>query len=108
MTTPASNPGTSVERRVAIRLLRGAWEKGCMREETADQRLSLISTPWSLVCRAHQGSIGEAEAARKHLLERYGGAVSRYLGKVLRDPDAAAEVFQEFALQLVHGKLQGA
>jgi RNA polymerase sigma-70 factor (ECF subfamily) len=80
----------------------------CMRAENADQRLSLISTPWSLVCRAHEGSIGEVKAARQHLLERYGGAVSRYLGKVLRNPDAAAEVFQEFALQLVHGKLHKA
>jgi RNA polymerase sigma-70 factor (ECF subfamily) len=79
-----------------------------MREENIAQRLSLISTPWSLICRAHEGSIGEVKAARQDLLERYGGAVSRYLAKVLGDPDAAEEVFQEFALQLVHGKLHGA
>src|SRR5262249_38291477 len=80
----------------------------CMKVENSAQRLSLISTPWSLVCRAHHGSVGEAKAARQHLLERYGGAVCRYLRKVLRDPDAAEEVFQEFALQLVHGQLRGA
>src|SRR5262249_10313621 len=32
----------------------------------------------------------------------------RYLAKVLGDQDAADEVFQEFALQLLHGELHGA
>src|SRR5207253_2799935 len=45
---------------------------------------------------------------RQQLLERYGCAVQRYLRKVLRDPDAADEVFQEFALHLLHGDLRGA
>src|SRR5262249_18321727 len=34
--------------------------------------------------------------------------VRRYLHIVLHDPDAADELFQEFALQLVHGDLRGA
>jgi RNA polymerase sigma-70 factor (ECF subfamily) len=41
-------------------------------------------------------------------VERYGGAVRRYLRKLLHDPDAADEVFQEFVLELVHGNLRGA
>jgi RNA polymerase sigma-70 factor (ECF subfamily) len=77
-------------------------------EEATDQRLNLISTQWSLVHRAHHGSAAAANAARQQLLERYGGAVRRYLCKVLRDPDGADEVFQEFALGLVHGDLRGA
>jgi RNA polymerase sigma-70 factor (ECF subfamily) len=72
------------------------------------QRLSLIPTQWSLVYRAHHGSAESAKPARQQLLERYGGAVHRYLCKVLGDPDAAAEVFQEFALQLLHGDLREA
>jgi RNA polymerase sigma-70 factor (ECF subfamily) len=76
--------------------------------EILDQRLSQIPTLWSLVFQAHRGPTEAAWPARRQLLERYGGAIQRYLRKVLRDPDAAAEVFQEFALQLLHGDLRGA
>jgi RNA polymerase sigma-70 factor (ECF subfamily) len=76
--------------------------------DNLSQRLSLIPTLWSLVHRAHHGPAEAAHSARRQLLERYGGAVQRYLRKLLHDPDAAQEVFQEFALQLVHGDLRGA
>jgi RNA polymerase sigma-70 factor (ECF subfamily) len=79
-----------------------------MKEENPNQRLSLIPTLWSLVYLAHHGPAEEANSARQQLLERYRGAVYRYLRKLLQDPDAADEVFQEFALQLVHGDLRGA
>src|SRR5437870_43128 len=79
-----------------------------MQLENVPYRLSLISTLWSLVWRAHHGPNEAAHAARQQLLERYGCAVQRYLRKVLRDPDAADEVFQEFALHLLHGDLRGA
>ena len=74
----------------------------------SNQHLSWIATPWSLVGRANHGSAEAANAARQQLLERYGGAVRRYLRAVLHDADAADEVFQEFALHLVHGDLRGA
>src|SRR5262249_18756684 len=80
----------------------------CMKQEPPNQRLSLISTAWSLVWRANHASTEEAKAARQQLLERYGGAVRRYLLNLLHDPDAADEVFQEFALRLVRGDLRGA
>jgi RNA polymerase sigma-70 factor (ECF subfamily) len=67
-----------------------------------------ISTLWSLVYRANQASGDVANLARLQLLARYGGAVRRYLSKLLGDPDAVDEVFQEFSLQLVHGALRGA
>jgi RNA polymerase sigma-70 factor (ECF subfamily) len=73
-----------------------------------NQRLSLIPTLWSLVFRAHQASVTAASPARQELLERYGGAVYRYLRTVLHDVDAADDVFQEFALHLIHGDLRGA
>src|SRR5580692_8365511 len=41
-------------------------------------RLEMISTRWTLLEQAHRGTDGAA-AARTHLLERYGGAVRRYL-----------------------------
>src|SRR5438105_8496324 len=79
-----------------------------MQDGHLDHRISRISTMWSLIYRAHHGSAEALKSARQELLERYGGAARRYLGKVLHNPDAADEVFQEFALQLVHGDLRGA
>jgi len=79
-----------------------------MKQDDPNQPLNLISTPWSLVCRANDGSAWEAKVARRQLLDRYGGAIRRYLRKVLRNADAADEVFQEFALRLIHGDLRGA
>jgi len=70
--------------------------------------LNQISTLWSLVCRANQGPTEAAKSARQQLLERYGGAIRRYLRNVLNDKDAADEIFQEFALELCHGNLRGA
>ena len=79
-----------------------------MPAENYNRWLSQISTLWSLVYSAHQGTPEVVNSARQQLLDRYGAAVRRYLRKLLRDPYAADELFQEFALQLVHGNLRGA
>jgi RNA polymerase sigma-70 factor (ECF subfamily) len=79
-----------------------------MQPENLNERLSLIPTLWSLVCRAHRGPGDAARSARRQLLQRYGGSVQRYLRKVVREPGGADEVFQEFALRLLHGDLRGA
>jgi DNA-directed RNA polymerase specialized sigma24 family protein len=71
-------------------------------------RLNEISTLWSVVLQANQDEAEAARLAQRRLLERYGGAVRRYLLGALRDPDAADELFQEFALLLVDGDLRGA
>jgi DNA-directed RNA polymerase specialized sigma24 family protein len=71
-------------------------------------RLNLISTYWSVVNQAHGSRAEAARSARGQLLEHYEGAVRRYLRGALRDEDAAADVFQEFALCLVRGDLHGA
>src|SRR5262245_59876319 len=82
---------------------------GCpMQEKHSLERLSLIPTMWSLVHVAHHGSAEEARAAKQTLLSRYGDAVRRYLRKLLRKPEDADEVFQEFAVRLLHGDLHGA
>ncbi len=67
-----------------------------------EQHLSHIATQWSVVRRAHSDDDDRA-AAQQALLERYGGAVRRYLIASLRDTDAADEVFQDFALRFVRG-----
>jgi RNA polymerase sigma-70 factor (ECF subfamily) len=73
-----------------------------MHSEDAKRRLSQISTIWTLVTRAADGATKDG-AANAALVERYHSAVYRYLIAATRDPDAADELFQEFALKLVRG-----
>jgi RNA polymerase sigma factor (sigma-70 family) len=79
-----------------------------MTTDNLKEQLNLISTQWSLVRRAQLGPANATNSAQEQLLERYSAAAHRYLCKVLNDPDAADEVFQEFALRLVRGDLGGA
>jgi RNA polymerase sigma factor (sigma-70 family) len=73
-----------------------------------EQRLSRIATQWSLVHRAHGEGDDDRHFAQRALLDRYGGAIRRYLVAALRDADAADEVFQDFALRFVQGDFQSA
>jgi RNA polymerase sigma-70 factor (ECF subfamily) len=77
-------------------------------EESLDQHLSRIATMWTLVCQANEASEGGARSAQQQMLNRYGGAVRRYLQGVVRDSDVADDLFQEFALKFLGGKLKGA
>ena len=74
-------------------------------ELPSSQRLSRISTLWTLLERAHAG---QSELARKALVHRYAGAAYRYLLGAVRDEDAAADLFQEFALRMLRGDFHGA
>src|SRR5437660_9382484 len=79
-----------------------------MEQERPDHRLSRISTLWTIVAHA-KGGPGEAvRAAQQELMRRYGRAVHRYLLGALRDPDAADELAQEFALSFLRGECKGA
>lgn len=69
----------------------------------SNERLSGITTSWTLLRTAYDAPPDDAQAARRLLIERYGGAARRYLAAVLRDPDAADDLSQEFALDLVRG-----
>ena len=73
-----------------------------------DARLSQMSTSWSVMFQAHGDGAEDAKAARRDLLGRYSRPVYRYLTAALRDPDAADEVYQEFALRLVRGDFRRA
>jgi RNA polymerase sigma-70 factor (ECF subfamily) len=77
-------------------------------DQELHSRISRITTVWTLVAQAHRGEAGAAAQAQQVLLERYSGAIYRYLVAVLRDPDAADEVFQEFALRFVRGYFRNA
>lgn len=71
-------------------------------------RLSAIVTRWTLLKQAHASSTGQARQAQEVLLQRYGGAIRRYLLGCVRDPDQADELYQEFAIKFIQGGLQGA
>jgi RNA polymerase sigma factor (sigma-70 family) len=70
---------------------------------TENKHLSRIETQWSVVQRAHETDSAGTMAARASLIERYGGAVRRYLMASLRDADAVDDAFQEFSLRFVRG-----
>jgi len=74
-----------------------------MDPQELSQRLSRISTMWTMVLQAHGEAADAVTAAQRVLVQRYGGAVYRYLLGAVRDPDAAAELSQEFALRFVRG-----
>jgi RNA polymerase sigma-70 factor (ECF subfamily) len=77
-------------------------------EQEVSRRLSHISTCWTLVFQAHQTRADAAHVAQRTLMQRYCGAVYRYLLGALRDPDAADELSQEFALRFVRGDFKRA
>jgi RNA polymerase sigma-70 factor (ECF subfamily) len=78
-----------------------------MNPSDAELHLSRISTLWTVVCQANSPD-DAVHAAQSRLLERYGGAVRRYLLAATRDADAAEELFQEFAVRFLRGGLRGA
>src|SRR5262245_11072204 len=79
-----------------------------MNNESVQQRLSQISTAWTLITHAQGGPAAADTAAQAALVERYQAAVFRYLLGALRDADPADELFQEFALRLVRGDFRRA
>jgi DNA-directed RNA polymerase specialized sigma24 family protein len=73
-----------------------------------DQRLSRMSTMWTVVLNAHGGGADSANADLARLAQRYSGVVYRYLLGATRDPDAAADLSQEFALRILRGAFRHA
>jgi RNA polymerase sigma-70 factor (ECF subfamily) len=68
----------------------------------ATPALNTLSTNWAEIAAAHGTgrAVREAQAA---VLRRYGRAVTHYLTAVLRDPHAADDLSQEFALRFLRG-----
>ena len=79
-----------------------------MDPETLNHHLSRIETHWTAVFQAHQGQPAEVAEAQSALMRRYGGAVHRYLLASLRDPEAADDLSQEFALRFLRGDFRNA
>lgn len=70
-----------------------------------DEHLSRIQTHWSELL---TGSADQAEAQRHALLLRYYRAAFRYLLGVVRDPEAAEELAQDFAVRFLRGDFRRA
>ena len=70
---------------------------------SAAARLSQITTVWTELVRVHGGARADTRATAAVLIERYQAAVYSYLVAATRDPDRAAELFQEFALRFLRG-----
>ncbi len=79
-----------------------------MEPAEADQRLSRMTTLWTVVLQAKDGKAAEATAARDRLMLRYRGVVYRYLLGAIRDPDAASDLCQEFAVRFLRGDFRRA
>jgi RNA polymerase sigma-70 factor (ECF subfamily) len=77
-----------------------------MDQREGELPLSRISTQWTVLRQAHQGPDAEAAAAREELMQRYCGAVYRYLLGAVRDPHAADDLTQDFALRFVQGRFR--
>src|SRR5262249_3194471 len=81
-----------------------AIEGPAMNDNEMEQHLSHIATQWSVLYEAHKGSATEAARARQLLMQRYCGAVYRYLLRAVRDPGVAEDLTQEFALRCIQGR----
>ncbi len=79
-----------------------------MQPHDPNHRLSQITTLWSMVLQANPGPEQAVPAAQEELMRRYGGAVYRYLLRVVRDPDVADDLAQEFALRFLRGDFRRA
>ncbi|HEY7313327.1 MAG TPA: sigma-70 family RNA polymerase sigma factor [Gemmataceae bacterium] len=79
-----------------------------MNEQEFETRLSVINTHWTLLRQAHRGDEDAAAQARAELMQRYCGAVYRYLLGGVRDPDVADDLSQEFAVRFLEGRFHKA
>jgi RNA polymerase sigma factor (sigma-70 family) len=79
-----------------------------MTDRRSGHNLTNTTTLWGLVREANAGPEEAANRAREVLLERYSGAVYRYLLGALRDPHAADDLSQEFSLRFVRGDFRNA
>jgi RNA polymerase sigma-70 factor (ECF subfamily) len=73
-----------------------------------DEHLSRIETMWTVLMKAHHGSDTSINNAQAALLQRYCGAVYRYLVAVVGNVHEADELCQELALRVLQGTFKGA
>ena len=77
-------------------------------EPEPSPRLDVIETQWSLVQRAHQGTIVSGNDARQALVMRYSPAIRSYVKAITRDDQEADEISQDVVVRLLQGDFAGA
>lgn len=76
---------------------------------SGESRLDAIATHWTLVRKAHEANRPQdATTARRALVLRYGRAIRRYLGGMVKNTSDADELAQDAILRLMAGDFSGA
>lgn len=73
-----------------------------------DTNLSHIQTMWTVVFKAHNADDAALSRARATLLQRYAGAIYRYVLACVKDPAVADDLAQDFALGMCKGLFKNA
>lgn len=71
-------------------------------------RLDGIETQWSLLVRAHQGTIASGNEARRALVLRYAPAIRAYIHAITRNEQDTDEISQDAVVRLLQGDFAGA
>jgi RNA polymerase sigma factor (sigma-70 family) len=71
-------------------------------DETPNPRLSHLATPWTVLGQAHSAD-GDSRLAQAQVLFHYRPALLQYLTRLVREPDLAEDLCQEFALRFLRG-----
>jgi RNA polymerase sigma factor (sigma-70 family) len=79
-----------------------------MNESLDDQRLSRISTQWTVLREAQLSEFTLAQTARAKLAQRYLPVAYRYLLAIVKAPDLAEELCQELAVKFLESGFQNA
>lgn len=77
-----------------------------MNRDSRSQPFSQIATLWTRLEQAHAGPAAAVPAAERFRMQRYCGAVYRYLLATLPDEETAVALFEEFAARFFHGELR--
>lgn len=71
-------------------------------------RLDGIETRWSLVQRAHQGTLVSGSEARQALVMRYSQSIRGYVAALTRNREDSDEIAQEVVVRMLKGDFGGA
>lgn len=84
------------------------WTTEAMNYDDQQDRLSRLSTQWSQVFAAHADANEASQSSRSKLVLRYTRPVYRYLLAMVRDPDVAEDLSQEFITRFLEGRFSKA
>lgn len=71
-------------------------------------RIDAIETQWSMVRRAHHGSLASGGDAKNSLVMRYSPAIRGYVRALTKDDAEADEISQEAVVRILSGDFAGA